>query len=73
MDASTSKDILGQLLSLGLPGVIIIVQGYMVMKLFNLLQTANEARITETRSVVEAMAANATALEQISKVVEKRT
>lgn len=60
-----------QLLSMGLPGIIIASLGYAVIKLFNLLQTTNEARITEAKACVEALSANATALDAISKLVEK--
>ena len=60
-----------QLLGMGLPGIIIMSLGYAVVKLFNLLQANNEARITEAKACVEALSANATALDEISKLVEK--
>ena len=72
MDAAQSGSIT-QLLNLGLPGIIILAMAYVIVKLFNMLIATNEARIAENKALVQAISSNSSALEELSKAIEKRS
>jgi hypothetical protein len=59
------------LLSMGFPGVVILIQAWSIYKLFGINQTLQESRIAEMKTVTETMAASTSALNEIAKIVEK--
>lgn len=57
------------LLSLGLPGVIIIGLAFTVYNLFKLYAQTQEKRIVEAREAVKAIEANTAAIDTLSDLV----
>lgn len=57
------------LLSLGLPGVIIIGLAFAVYNLFKLYAETQEKRIVEAREAVKAIEANTAAIDTLSDLV----
>ena len=72
MAAKASTGVMDQLLSLGLPGVIIIVLGFVVWKLFSKNNDIQEKRIDEAKQTTAALVSNSSALEKLSDALNIR-
>lgn len=59
-------------LAQGLFGVIIVVLGYTVMKLYNKYDEIQEKRIAESRDAIKAIEQNSNTLETMTEVLRER-
>lgn len=60
------------LLSLGLPGIIILALGYACYRLFGLYIEVQEKRVAEGRETVKAVEENTSALDRLTDLVRDR-
>lgn len=60
------------LLQLGLPGVVIIILGFVAWRLHKLYAETQEKRIAEGREAVKAIEQNSAALDNLSEVIRSR-
>lgn len=72
METSIIENVIAPVLSLGLPGVIIVALAFGVYRLANLYHDVQEKRIEENREAVKAMGETAKAIDSLSELIRDR-
>lgn len=73
METATFELLTKPLIAMGLPGLIIIALSYGLYRLANAYHSVQEARISETKGMVQAMGDMTSALNSLSDLIKDRS